>query len=104
MSVNAMNFEQAATVLTALTEQATGQAVQSVVDLSTYISVGQKALLTGYDPLAIGISQMVNRTIFAYRPYSGALSILDVDDDGFGAILARLAPSICLSWKMAVTL
>lgn len=91
MSVNAMNFEQAATVLTALTEQATGQAVQSVVDLSTYISVGQKALLTGYDPLAIGISQMVNRTIFAYRPYTGALSILDVDDDGFGAITRKVS-------------
>lgn len=91
MSVNAMNFEQAAAVLTALTEQATGQTAQAVVDLSTYISVGQKALLTGYDPLAIGISQMVNRTIFAYRPYSGALSILDVDDDGFGAITRKVS-------------
>lgn len=90
MSVNAMNFEQAAAVLNTLAEQATGTAQQAVVDLSTYISVGQKTLLTGYDPLAIGISQMVNRTIFAYRPYSGALSILDVDDDGFGAITRKV--------------
>ena len=90
MSVNSMNFEQAATVLTALAEQATGQAQQAVVDLSSYISVGQKTLLAGYDPLAIGISQMVNRTIFSYRPYRGALSILDVDDDGFGAITRKV--------------
>lgn len=90
MSVNSMNFEQAAAVLNSLAEQATGQAQQTVTDLSTYISVGQRALLTGYDPLAIGISQMVNRTIFAYRPYTGALSILDVDDDGFGAITRKV--------------
>lgn len=90
MSVNAMNFEQAAAVLNALAAQATGQEAQAVVDLSSYISVGQRALLSGYDPLAIGISQMVNRTIFAFRPYIGALSILDVDDDGFGAITRKV--------------
>ncbi len=90
MSVNSMSFEQAAAVLNTLAEQATGAAQQAVVDLSTYISVGQKTLQTGYDPLAIGISQMVNRTIFAYRPYKGALSILDVDDDGFGAITRKV--------------
>lgn len=90
MSVNAMSFEQAAAVLNTLAEQATGQAQQAVVDLSSYISVGQKTLLNGYDPLAIGISQMVNRTIFAYRPYKGALSILDVDNDGFGAITRKV--------------
>lgn len=90
MSVNAMTFEQSAAILNTLAEQATGQATQSVVDLSSYISVGQKTLLNGYDPLAIGISQMVNRTIFAYRPYRGALDILDVDDDGFGAITRKV--------------
>lgn len=90
MSVNAMSFEQSAAVLNDLAEQATGQAVQAVVDLSSYISVGQKTLLAGYDPLAIGISQMVNRTIFSYRPYRGALDILDVDDDGFGAITRKV--------------
>lgn len=90
MSVNAMSFEQAATILNCLAEQATGAAQQSVVDMSSYISVGQKTLRTGYDTMAIGISQMVNRTIFAYRPYKGALSILDVDDDGFGAITRKV--------------
>lgn len=90
MSVNAMSFEQAAAVLNELAAQATGQEQQAVVDLSSYISVGQRTLLTGYDPLAIGISQMVNRTIFAYRPYRGALSILDVDSDGYGAITRKV--------------
>ena len=86
MSLNTMNFEQAAQVLNGLVQQATGQASLAPVDLSQYISVGQKALRTGYDPLAIGISQMVGRTIFAYRPYTSALSILRRTDEEYGAI------------------
>ena len=90
MSVNAMAFEDAAAILTSLAQQATGQAVQAVTDLSSYISVGQQTLRTGYDPLNIGISQMVSKTIFAYRPYSGALSSLDRNANEWGAITRKV--------------
>lgn len=90
MSVNAMSFEQAATILTSLVQQATGQTAQAVTDLSSYISVGQQLLRTGYDPLNIGISQMVSKTIFAYRPYRGALSSLDRDSNEWGAITRKV--------------
>ena len=90
MSVNAMAFEDAAAILTTLAQQATGQAVQAVTDLSSYISVGQQTLRQGYDPLSIGISQMVNKTIFAYRPYSGALASLDRDSNEWGAITRKV--------------
>lgn len=92
MSVNAMSFEQAATILTSLAQQATGEANLVVTDLSSYISVGQKALRTGYDPLNIGISQMVGETIFAHRPYSGALSSLDRDAVEWGAVTRKISP------------
>lgn len=91
MSVNAMNFEQAATILNSLVSQATGEANIAPVDLSGYISVGQKALRVGYDPLAIGISQMISRTIFANRKYSSALSILRRDSDEYGAIVRKIS-------------
>lgn len=90
MSVNAMSFEQAATILTSLAQQATGETNLAVTDLSSYISVGQKTLRTGYDPLNIGISQMVSKTIFAHRPYSGALSSLDRDAVEWGAITRKV--------------
>lgn len=90
MSVNAMSFEQAATILTSLAQQATGEDNLTVTDLSSYISVGQKTLLTGYDPLNIGISQMVEKTIFAHRPYAGALSSLDRDAIEWGAITRKV--------------
>ena len=90
MSVNTMSFEQAAAILTSLTAQMTGESALAVQNLSDYISVGQKALRTGYDPLSIGISQMVSKTIFAYRPYTGALSLLDRDNVEWGAITRKV--------------
>ena len=90
MSVNSMSFEQAATVLTSLVQQATGNTALTVTSLADYISVGQQLLQTGYDPLSIGISQMVNNTIFAYRPFSGMLSSLDRDANEWGAITRKV--------------
>lgn len=92
MSVNALSFKQAAAVLNDLNKQVTGQEALAPVDLSEYISVGQKTLLTGYDPLSIGISQMIGRTIFSYRPYESPLSILRNTSEEYGAITRKLSP------------
>lgn len=91
MSVNAMNFEQSAAVLTSLAAQATGATGLVVTDLSSYISVGQKTLRQGYDPLNIGISQMVSKTIFARRDdFPDTLSSLDRDGNEWGAITRKV--------------
>lgn len=90
MSVNTMSFEQAATVLNSLVQQATGSTALTVTSLADYISVGQQLLRTGYDPLNVGISQLVAKTIFAYRPFSGALSSLDRDSNEWGAITRKV--------------
>ena len=66
-----MSFQTAAAILTALASEATGQAAQAVRDISDYISVGQVTLRTGYDPLNTALSQMVSKTIFAHRPWTG---------------------------------
>ena len=91
MSVNAMSFEQSAAVLTSLAAQATGETGLTVTDLSSYISVGQKVLRTGYDPLNIGISQMSSKTIFARRDdIPDTLSSLDRDTIEWGAITRKV--------------
>ena len=91
MSVNAISFEQSAAVLTSLAAQATGETGLAVTDLSSYISVGQKALRTGYDPLNIGISQMVSKTIFARRDdFPDTLASLDRDSVEWGAITRKV--------------
>lgn len=90
MSVNSMSFEQAAAVLNSLVQQATGNTALTVTSLADYISVGQQLLQNGYDPLNIGISQMVSKTIFAYRPFAGLLSSLDRDSNEWGAIIRKV--------------
>lgn len=90
MSVNTMSFQTAATILTALASEATGQAAQAVRDISDYISVGQVTLRTGYDPLNTALSQMVSKTIFAHRPWTGELRSLDRDTDEWGAITRKV--------------
>lgn len=90
MSVNNMNFQQAAAVLNSLVTQATGANSVTPTSLAEYITVGEKALKAGYDPLAIGISQMVSRSIFAYRKYDSKLAILRRDNDEYGAIVRKI--------------
>lgn len=92
MSVNNMSFQDAATLLNDLVGQNSGMAqIAPIANLGDYISVGTTALKAGLDPLAIGISQMVGRTIFANRPYSGALRILERTDDEWGAITRKIS-------------
>lgn len=92
MSVNNMSFQDAATVLNGLVEQQTGAgALAPIANLGDYISVGTTLLKTGIDPLAIGISQMVQRTLFAIREYRARLEgAMDVDNDEWGAVTRKI--------------
>ena len=92
MSLNNMSFQDAATVLNGLVAQQTGEtAVAAIQNAGDYISVGTSLLKTGVDPLAIGISQMVQRTLFAIREYRARLEgAMDVDNDEWGAVTRKI--------------
>lgn len=86
-----LTFNQLSTVLAAITSQATGQAVLAPVDTSSFISVGQTALKTGYDVLSTAISQVLSRTIFSVRPYTDKFRGLDVTEQQYGNITRKLS-------------
>ena len=90
MSVNTMSFEQAATLLNAVHSQVTGKTQIAPTNVSDFISVAQKTLQTGYDPVLNAISQVVGRTIFSVRPYSAKFRGLQVDNQKWGAITRKL--------------
>lgn len=90
MSVNTMGFEQAATLLTDIVKQATGQSVLTPTDVSSFTSVATTALQVGYDPLVTAISQVLGRTIFSIRPYSAKFKGLMVDNQKWGAITRKV--------------
>lgn len=84
MAVNDLTFNQLATVLAEITSQATGQKTAAAVNYAQFVSMGQTALKTGYDPLSTAISQVLGRTIFSIRPYTAKFRGLQVSNQQYG--------------------
>ncbi len=93
MSVNNMSFEQAAILLNAIQNQVTGTTNVTATNVDEFISVAQKTIAAGYDPVLNAITQVVGRTIFSIRPYSSKLRSLIMDEQKWGAITRKLAIS-----------
>lgn len=91
MAVNTLSFEQIATVMNQLYKMVTGQNNQSMVTTADFITVAQKTLLSGYDPVLGAISQIIGRTIFGSdRPYTGKLAGLQRSEQEYGYITRKL--------------
>ncbi len=88
-----MSFEQAATLMNAIHAQVTGDTSLTATDVSSFITVAQKTLQTGYDPVINAISQIVGKTIFSIRPYSAKFGGLQMDTQKWGAITRKIALS-----------
>lgn len=91
--MNDMTINQAATVLTEVVKQATGQTVlASIATPEDFTAVAQTALKTGRDPIFNQISQMWTDTIFAVRPNQRPVSTLRMDIGRFGNAVRKLSP------------
>lgn len=90
MAVNDLSFNQLSTVLTAITNQATGVNNITPLDTSSFVTVAQTALKTGYDPLTTAISQVLSRTIFSVRPYTRKFKGLNVSNQRYGNHVRKL--------------
>lgn len=89
---NELTFNQLATILNAITAQATGKTGISAVDTSSFVTVGQEALKTGYDTLNTAISQVLGKTIFAVRPYTAKFKGLEMSEQQYGNSSRKLSP------------
>lgn len=87
---NDLTFTQMATVLNELVSQATGESDLVATDYTSFITVAQTALKTGYDPLNTAISQMLTRTIFSRRPYTAKFKGLRKTNQQFGNHIRKI--------------
>ena len=87
-----MTFNQAATLLNAIQQQATGQAALTATNLSEFVSAATTILQTGYDPVMKAISQVLSRTIFSIRPYRRRFGLAEVSDTAYGNHVRKLSP------------
>lgn len=82
--MDTLTFNQLATTLNSIVNQATGAASLTATDTAAFISQATTALQIGYDPLLTAISQVMGKTIFSIRPYSRKFAGLKVDNQRFG--------------------
>lgn len=87
---NDLSFKQLSTVLTEIVSQATGQKALAPIDTSSFVTVAQTALKTGYDPLTTAISQVLSKTIFSVRPYTRKFKGLNVSNQRYGNHVRKL--------------
>ena len=92
MAVNELGFNQLATILNAIQQQATGQSGPVATDTSSFVTVGQTVLKTGYEPMLNAISQVLGRTIFSIRPYDRKFKGLEVDSQRWGNHVRKITP------------
>lgn len=90
MSVNNMGYEQAATLLNNIVQQATGNQSLATVAPSDFISVANTALAAGYDKVLNAITQLVGRTLVSVRDYRGKFLDMEMSDMEWGSIIRKL--------------
>lgn len=90
MAVNTMGIEQAYTLLNAVHRQATGQNSIAPTDLSSFISVAQSTLQTGYENTLNAITQVLGKTIIAVRPYDEKFKGLEYSAERWGGIIRKI--------------
>ena len=91
MSVNTMEFKDAAAILNNIRKQVTGETAIAPANTSEFVSVATTLLQAGYDPVLNAITQMVSHTIFSIRPYNRKFAGIKMDDEQWGAIVRKLA-------------
>ena len=90
MSVNTMSKQQAYQLINAIHQEATGQVSIQPTDLSSFISVAQATLQSGYENTLNAITQVLSRTIIAVRPYDEKFKGLQMSADEWGGIIRKI--------------
>ena len=84
MASNELSFNQIATLLNSIQQQATGQTAIVATDTHSFVTQAQATLKSGYDPVLSAISQVLSRTIFSIRPYSAKFRGMMVSAQRYG--------------------
>lgn len=84
MAANDLSFNQVATILTSIANQATGVDHLTPTDTASFITLAQTTLKAGYDPILNALSCVLSDTIFSIRPYRAKFSIVTRDKTTYG--------------------
>lgn len=74
--------KDAYTLINSLVKQATGQTTLTATDVSSFISVGEKLLASGYENVLSSLSLVLGRTLVASRSYRAKFAMLNALNTG----------------------
>lgn len=83
MPANELDFNQVATILNAIQQQATGVNSIAPVDGASFAQSAQTTLKAGYEQVYRAISIVLGRTIFSIRPYNRKFNGMEFTDAMF---------------------
>ena len=86
-----LNFNDCATLLASINQQATGQVGLTPTNASEFVSVATTTLATGYDKVIGAISQVLSKTIFSTRPYNRKFAGLNATNIRYGNHVRKLS-------------
>lgn len=87
---NTMTIDQVSTVLRDVLAQATGRTDLAALNTDELLTIGQRQIQTGTDPVMRAISQMVSRTIFSNRPYVRKFRNLARSETEWGNLVRKI--------------
>lgn len=87
---NTLTFNQVSTIVNEIVNQATGKNSIAPVNYNDLVNVMQSALLVGIDPLNVGISQVIDRTIISNRPYYAKFPKMEKDASSWGHMTRKI--------------
>lgn len=88
--MNSLSPQDCYQLMNEIVSQATGRGDLTVVDSSSFVSVGETLLRTGTENLINAISTVVGRTIFSVRPYRARLDSLRRDRVRWGGQIRKI--------------
>lgn len=87
---NSINVRDCYALMNEMVAQATGSNEISVVDTTTFTTVGETVLRTGAENTLNALSAVLAKTIFSIRPYKAKLSTLLVDGIRWGSQIRKI--------------
>lgn len=87
---NVLNCQDVYALMNEIVSEATGRTDLAVIDTTTFVSVGETVLRTGYEQTLSAISTVLGRTIFSVRPYKGKLESLRNAQERWGAMTRKI--------------
>lgn len=89
--MNTLTNTDVYTIVNAMSAQMYGSQALTAVDTTTFATVGENMLRTGYETTLNALSMVIGRSLTAIRPYKSRFNIIQADSMRFGQILRKIS-------------